>query len=90
MINLNCSVGSVLEHHLELVHGISKLQDKEDYGDLITLTRYHQCFICLKIVKHEYKGIYQHLALHNTDVLSYTKKFITNIYKELRDKGREI
>ena len=70
---------------MSLVHK-SAVGDHKD-SEMSTLIRYHQCYACQKIIKHDYKTIYNHLLNHKIGIEDYVRKYCEEIRKELRDKG---
>jgi len=90
-----------LEHHLTLVHNIgSASQDSKDNKgksvesaepspDLCSLTRFHQCHICSRVVRHDYRSIYHHLSFHKIDIEKYSATYRDKIICELREKKME-
>ena len=76
------------ENHLSSSHGITGQKDIRDkyvevWGKLRSLSRVHQCFICRKVIRHEYKFIYQHLRKHKLDIESYASRYRDHLVKEL-------
>ncbi len=49
------------------------------YGKTCTLLRFHQCFYCQRVVRHDYKALYQHLCFHKLDMEKYAKLYETLI-----------
>ena len=79
------------ENHLSRNHGITGKQEiKEKYvnvwGKLSSLTRAHQCYVCGKVMRHEYTDIHIHLRNHKLDIESYATKYRIQLQKELTDK----
>ena len=72
---------------MTLVHQTEKVENKEE--EMSTLIRFHQCYICLRVLRHDYRTIYNHLQVHKTDIDSYTKKYLKEIKEELGEKGME-
>ena len=88
----NAQSQTAFESHLSQAHQISgqvEIQEKyvKVWGKLATLTRYHQCFICSQVIRHEYRIIFQHLSRHQTDLHSYTKLYRDQLVEELEKKN---
>ena len=50
------------------------------YGKACTLVRFHQCYLCRRLVRHEYKAIYQHILRHRQyDMEKYARQFETRL-----------
>jgi len=80
------------ENHLSSSHGITGQREIEAkytdvWGRLSSLTRAHQCYICRKVIRHEYKVIFQHLSKHKLDLEAYACRFRDKLVQELTDKG---
>ena len=80
------------ENHLSSNHDITGQREIEEkyvgvWGRLSSLTRVHQCYICRKVIRHEYKIIFQHLSKHKLDIETYATRYRDNLVKELTDKG---
>jgi len=80
------------ENHLSSNHDITGQREIEEkyvrvWGRLSSLTRAHQCYICRKVIRHEYKVIFQHLSKHKLDIETYATRYRDNLVKELTDKG---
>jgi len=82
----------ILENHLSNRHQISGTVDIQEkylnkFGKLCTLSRTHECYLCNKIVKHEYKSIFHHLYKHQIDLETYTNTFKSHLLSELKEKN---
>ena len=80
------------ENHLAGEHGLCGQREVEEryrrvWGKLCTLVRQHQCYICRKLIRHEYKVLFHHLAKHQLDLESYCTRYKDRLVKELREKG---
>jgi len=80
------------ENHLSSNHEITGQREIEEkyvevWGRLSSLTRAHQCYICRKVIRHEYKIIFQHLSKHKLDIETYATRYRDLLVKELTDKG---
>ena len=51
------------------------------------MSRTHECYLCNKIVKHEYKSIFHHLYKHQIDLETYTNTFKSHLLSELKEKN---
>ena len=83
---------AAFESHLAQAHQISGQAEIEEkylslWGKLATLSRFHQCFVCSQVIRHEYRVIFHHLARHQTDLESYTKMYKEQLVAELQKKG---
>eukprot|EP00092_Neocalanus_flemingeri_P030405 GFUD01033005.1.p1 GENE.GFUD01033005.1~~GFUD01033005.1.p1 ORF type:complete len:1447 (+),score=438.90 GFUD01033005.1:81-4421(+) len=79
------------ENHLSSSHSITGQREIETrytgvWGRLSSLTRAHQCYVCRKVIRHEYKVIFQHLSKHKLDLETYAARFRDKLVKELTDK----
>ena len=80
------------ENHVSSVHGITGEREVEEryvpeHGRPCSLTRQHQCHLCRKIVRHDYKAIFTHLSKHKMDLETYALQFRPMLEAELRGKG---
>ena len=82
------------ESHLASSHRITgqpqiRTEYLDKFGRLASHSRVHECFVCGKAVRHEYRVIFQHLAKHQMDIEQYTKTYRTQLLGELREKGMD-
>ena len=92
--NTTTSSQLMFENHLSNAHGISSQSEIETeyvqkFGSLCTINRKHECFICQKLIRHEYKCIFHHLSKHQIDMETYTKTYKSELICELKEKGME-
>lgn len=79
------------ENHLASVHNITGQREIEskyipDFGKPCSLTRQHQCYICRKLIRHDYKTIFTHLTKHKMDIEAYAVEFRPFLETELKEK----
>ena len=65
------------------------VESAEPSPDLCSLTRFHQCHICSRVVRHDYRSIYHHLSCHKIDIEKYSATYRDKIICELREKKME-
>jgi len=80
------------ENHLASVHGMSGQEEVEEkyvskHGRPRSLLRQHECYVCGRQIRHDYKTIFTHLTKHKMDLESYALQFRLLLETELKEKG---
>ena len=80
------------ENHLASVHGLSRQEEVEEkyvskHGRPRSLLRQHECYVCGRQIRHDYKTIFTHLTKHKMDLESYAVQFRNLLEIELKQKG---
>ena len=80
------------ENHLASVHGLSGQEEVEEkyvskHGRPRSLLRQHECYVCGRQIRHDYKTIFTHLTKHKMDLESYAVQFRSLLETELKEKG---
>ena len=80
------------ENHLASVHGLSGQEEVEEkyvskHGRPRSLLRQHECYVCGRQIRHDYKTIFTHLTKHKMDLESYAIQFRSLLETELKEKG---